>query len=95
MNSFKTKIITLAFPALAALTLASGCTHEKPPIAAITMDQARQTALGAVPGGTIKTAEYEKEAGQWVYIFEVTMASGVREIQIDPQSGAILKNVAD
>lgn len=62
---------------------------------AFTLAQARQTALSAVPGGKVKSGEYEKEGGQWIYSFDITTAKGIREVWVDPQSGKVIKNEAE
>ena len=78
--------------ALAVAVFAACETSKNAPQAAITMDQAKQTALAAVPGGTIKDGEYEKEGEQWVYSFEVKLEGGNHDVWVDPQSGKIIKD---
>lgn len=62
---------------------------------AVTMAQARQTALAEVPGGKIKSGEYEKENGQWIYSFDIKTAKGIREVWVDSQTGKVIKNEAE
>lgn len=71
--------------------------HGKPkaPKPKITMTQARQTALAAVPGGKIKSGEYENEGQQWIYSFDIATKDGIREVWIDPQTGAVVKNESE
>ena len=57
----------------------------------ITMEQARATASAEAPG-TIKSAELEKEHGKLVYSFDIATAGGIREIQVDANSGEIVSN---
>ena len=97
MHSLKTKIITLAFSALAAAPLAAHGPQKKAPHPAVSMKAARKAALAAVPGGTVQHGVYEYEAGQWIYDIDVATSSvpeGVREVWVDPKSGKVLKNVA-
>lgn len=58
----------------------------------ITMDHARQAALAAVPGGTVESAELEKEKGKWIYSFDVRSGKEIREVWIDPETGKVLAN---
>ena len=58
----------------------------------LTMAQAREAALKAVPGGTVKSEELEKEKGQWVYSFDVESGKEIREIWVDSETGKILAN---
>jgi hypothetical protein len=57
----------------------------------ITMRQARATATAKAPG-KVKTAELEKEHGKLVYSFDIETAAGIREIQVDAYSGAIVSD---
>ena len=79
--------LTLALPT--ALPAAAKYTPK------ITMEQARQAALAAVPGGTVKSAELEKEKGQWIYSFDIRSGKEIREVWIDPETGRVLANEAE
>ena len=61
----------------------------------ITMDQARQAALTAVPGGTVKSEELEKEKGKWIYSFDIQSGKEIREVWIDAETGKVLANKAE
>ncbi len=58
----------------------------------VTMEQARAAALKAVPGGTIKSEELEKEHGKWIYSFDIKNGDEIREVWVDPKTGAIFQN---
>jgi len=58
--------------------------------AAITPDQARQTALEAVPGGRIIEAEIEDEDGRLIYAFEVEVDGAVTDVEVDAKTGAVI-----
>lgn len=57
----------------------------------ITMQQARATAT-AKASGKVKSAELEKEHGKLVYSFDIETVAGIREIQVDAYSGAIVSD---
>ncbi len=57
----------------------------------VSMQQAKKIALQKEPG-TIKSSELEKEKGQLIYSFDIKTASGVHEVNVDANSGAILED---
>jgi uncharacterized membrane protein YkoI len=59
--------------------------------AKISETQARQTALAQVPGGTVQSAELEKENGRLIWSFDIAVphSPNIREIAVDAKSGAI------
>ncbi len=61
--------------------------------AAVQAEQARATALAAVPGGTVAKGELEEEDGALIYSFDITVAgqTGVTEIHVDAKTGAVIK----
>jgi uncharacterized membrane protein YkoI len=58
-------------------------------LAKITPDQARQAALGAVPG-TASTPVLEDENGNVVYGVEIQTASGTVDVKVDAGNGTVL-----
>lgn len=60
--------------------------------AKVTQDAARETALAKVPGGTVKSAELEKEHGKLVWSFDIAQAGtkNITEVLVDANSGAIV-----
>jgi uncharacterized membrane protein YkoI len=62
-------------------------------LATITKDSATTVALGAVPGGTVKSSEIEREKKHVVYSFDVAVdgKEGVEEVLVDAKTGKILK----
>ena len=65
--------------------------------AAITMEQASQIALEAVPGATITDRELEREKGGsgLRYSFDLKGPQGEREVGVDAQTGKVLEVSAE
>jgi hypothetical protein len=61
--------------------------------AKVSLEDARKTALAAVPGGKIKSEELEREKGKLVYSFDIKVGkkSGVEEVGIDAMTGKIIE----
>ena len=72
MTNFKTTAALLAAGLLAATAAqaSSPAARAKPPVAKVSLTQARTIALHAAPGKLIKS-EYEKEGGGWRYSFDI------------------------
>ena len=62
--------------------------------AKVSLEQARQTALKAVPGGSIADEELEREKGGsgLRYSFDLKVGQGEREVGVDAVTGKILEN---
>jgi uncharacterized membrane protein YkoI len=60
--------------------------------AKVSEDSARKIALKAVPGGTVKAAEVEKENGKLIWSMELTVAGkkGIEEVNIDAMTGKVI-----
>ena len=60
--------------------------------AKISKEQALQTALAKVPGGTVKESELEKEKGKLVWSFDLTTpdSKDVTEVNVDAITGDIV-----
>jgi uncharacterized membrane protein YkoI len=63
------------------------------PLAKISVEQAKQAALGAVPG-TVVSAQLEDENGNVVYGVEVTTASGTVDVKVDAGNANVLSQEA-
>ena len=59
--------------------------------AKITMEQAQKTAL-AKEAGKIQSKEIEREKGKLIYSFDVKMADGVREVNVDAMTGEVVED---
>src|SRR5450755_69821 len=61
--------------------------------AKISLDDARKTALAAVPGGKIQAEELEREKGKLVHSFDIKVGkrSGVEEVGVDAMTGKIVE----
>lgn len=79
-------IFALAMTLAVALPAAAKVTPK------VTMAQAREAALKAVPGATVKSEELEKEKGKWIYSFDLQSGKEIREVWIDPETGKLLAN---
>ena len=61
--------------------------------AKVSLEDARKTALAAVPGGKIQSEELEREKGKLVYSFDIKVEkeSGVEEVGVDAMTGKIVE----
>ena len=84
----------LVISIFAALVTAGPVAAERPPYPAISMAQARATALRLAPGRII-SSEYEKERGGWRYSFDIQQGTHVQEIGIDGQTGRVVENKSE
>jgi hypothetical protein len=62
--------------------------------AKITMEQAQKTAL-AKEAGKIQSKEIEREKGKLIYSFDVKMADGVHEVNVDAMTGEVLEDTVE
>jgi hypothetical protein len=62
--------------------------------AKITMEQAQKTAL-AKEAGKIKSKELEREKGRLIYSFDIKMADGVHEVNIDAMTGEVVEDTVE
>jgi hypothetical protein len=64
-----------------------------PPTASISEAQARQTALAAVHGGTVRESELEREEGKDIWSFDIAQPGlkGVKEVAVDAHTGKVLE----
>jgi uncharacterized membrane protein YkoI len=58
----------------------------------VTEAGAAKTALARVPGGSIRSAELEKEGGRLIWSFDIAVPKrqSITEIQVDAKSGEII-----
>ncbi|MEO7056010.1 MAG: PepSY domain-containing protein [Caldimonas sp.] len=63
----------------------------------VTREAARSTALAAVPGGAVQSAELETEHGRRIWSFDIKDARSpdVVEIQIDARTGAVVSKTIE
>jgi hypothetical protein len=62
--------------------------------AKITMEQAQKTAL-AKEAGKIQSKEIEREKGKLIYSFDVKMADGVHEVNVDAMTGEVVEDTIE
>lgn len=90
VDPYMTQALLSTFAALAVvLTACTTGTATAPPVA---RQQAEKTALARVPGGTVKSAELEKEHGRQVWSFDIAQrgTTDLREVLVDAHTGAVL-----
>ena len=63
--------------------------------ARISADDARATALAAVPGGKIVESELEEENGRLIYSFDIEAADGTHDVEIDAITGQVLQSALE
>ncbi|MDE2121457.1 MAG: PepSY domain-containing protein [Betaproteobacteria bacterium] len=88
-------ILSAAGAALMAATVAHAYDGQKyAKDAAITMEQAAQIALKAVPGAAITDRELERENGGsgLRYSFDLKTPQGERELGVDARTGKVLED---
>lgn len=90
----KTTIITLAL-ATGIGTSAVWATDAPATLAAeakITLETAASHARARVPGGSIVSAELERENGSLVWSFDIAMplSKNIKEVQIDAKTGKLI-----
>ena len=62
--------------------------------AKITMEQAQKTAL-AKEAGKIQSKEIEREKGRLIYSFDIKMADGIHEVNIDAMTGEVVEDTVE
>ena len=62
--------------------------------AKITMEQAQKTAL-AKEAGKIQSKEIEREKGKLIYSFDIKMADGVHEVNVDAMTGEVAEDTVE
>ena len=84
---------TLA-PRVDAATARKGAAmhRQTPPRDRISADSARTVALARVPGARVKSRELEREAGRWIYSFDLSVPgkTGVEEVQVDARTAEVV-----
>ncbi len=60
--------------------------------AKISEETARATALKAVPNGTVKSSELEREHGKLIYSFDITVPgkTGIEEVNVNAIDGSVV-----
>ena len=89
-------VLAVAFAVAGAQQVAPVAVKEESPgllkKARITADSARSLALARVPGAQVKAFEIEREKGRLIYSLDLVTAgkSGIDEVAIDAQTGAVI-----
>jgi hypothetical protein len=61
------------------------------PNAKISMEQAKAIALQK-ENGTVKSSELEIEHGRWIYSLDISTPNGIREVNIDANTGRVVED---
>ena len=81
------KTIPVLFMSLIGFAGVAGASPKKP---AVSMEQARATALERAPG-KVKSAELEEEGGHLIYSFDIRDANRrIVEVNVDAETGKVL-----
>jgi Peptidase propeptide and YPEB domain len=62
--------------------------------AKVTMEQAQKTAL-AKEAGKIQSKEIEREKGKPIYSFDIKMADGIHEVNVDAMTGEVVEDTVE
>lgn len=62
--------------------------------AKITMEQAQKAAL-AKEAGKIQEKELEREKGRLIYSFDIKMADGIHEVNVDAMTGEVVGDTVE
>jgi Peptidase propeptide and YPEB domain len=62
--------------------------------AKITMEEAQKTAL-AKEAGRIQSKEIEREKGKLIYSFDIKMADGIHEVNVDAMTGVVVEDTVE
>jgi hypothetical protein len=62
--------------------------------AKITMEQAQKTAL-TKEAGKIQSKEIEREKGKLIYSFDIKMADGLHEVNVDAMTGEVVEDTVE
>jgi uncharacterized membrane protein YkoI len=97
-NKMKNKLMLGGLLAMLVTIGAIGCATEKQEQAKlqaqakISREQAQQTALAKVPGGTVSEAELEKEKGKLIWSFDIATpgSKNITEIAVDAITGDVV-----
>ncbi len=93
LKQFSIIVGALALGLSAPLVSAAGASQDELKAQAkVTEKDARATALAKVPGGTVQTAELEREHGKLVWSFDINdpKSPNVIEVQVDAKSGHVV-----
>ena len=91
-------IRTMLLGGAGTLLLAGGllAQHPKPkPHVKIKESAARATALARVPQATVRSHELEFEGGRWIWSYDLKVPgkSGIDEVNVDANTGAVVGGV--
>jgi hypothetical protein len=62
--------------------------------AKVTMEEAQKAAL-AKESGKIKSKELEREKGRLIYSFDIKMADGLHEVNVDAMTGEVIEDTVE
>jgi hypothetical protein len=62
--------------------------------AKITREQAQKAALAKEPG-KVQEGELEREKGRLIYSFDIKMADGIHEVNVDAMTGEVIEDTVE
>jgi hypothetical protein len=62
--------------------------------AKVSMEEAQKAAL-AKESGKIKSKELEREKGRLIYSFDIKMADGLHEVNVDAMTGEVIEDTVE
>jgi len=62
--------------------------------AKVTMEEAQKAAL-AKESGKIRSKELEREKGRLIYSFDIKMADGLHEVNVDAMTGKVIEDTVE
>ena len=63
--------------------------------AAVSIDDARATALAAVPNGKVEESEIEEEDGRLIYAFDIVIDGQMYDVEVDAMTGELIQAVIE
>ena len=73
------------------LSIANVASASAKPKPKISQDDAQAIALKQAPG-KVKSSELEREHKRWIYSFDIQTSTGVHEVNVDANTGAVVEN---
>ncbi len=73
------------------LAASSSAIAQSKPITRISVGEARTIAMRK-ENGMIKSSDLEKEHGRWIYSFDISTLSGIREVNVDAYTGKVVED---
>lgn len=73
------------------LSIANVASASAKPKPKVSQGDAQAIALKQAPG-KVKSSELEREHKRWIYSFDIQTSTGVHEVNVDANTGAVVEN---